>query len=32
MGNFRFIDNVGWCFPAMNRFEEDYNKSLRVIV
>ena len=25
MGNFRFIDNVGSCFSAMNGMEESYN-------
>ena len=26
MGNFKFIDNVGWCFSYMNSIEEDYNQ------
>ena len=28
MGNFKFIDNVGWCFSYMNIFEEDFNTSI----
>ena len=32
MGNFRFIDNVGWCFSAMNRFEEEYYEGIRDII
>ena len=28
MGNFKFIDNVGWCFSAMNSLEEDYNQRV----
>ena len=31
-GNFRFIDNVGWCFSSMNHFEEDYNQRLLELV
>ena len=32
MGNFKFIDNVGWCFSYMNTFEEGYNQRVREIV
>ena len=32
MGNFRFIDIVGWCFSAMNRFEEEYYEGIREII
>ena len=28
MGNFKFIDNVGWCFSSMNSLEEDYNQRV----
>ena len=28
MGNFKFIDNVGWCFASMNSLEEDYNQRV----
>ena len=28
MGNFRFIDNVGWCFSTMNFNENDYNQRV----
>ena len=28
MGNFRFIDNVGWCFSSMNSLEEDFNQRV----
>ena len=28
MGNFRFIDNVGWCFSTMNSLKEDYNQRV----
>jgi len=28
MGNFKFIDNVGWCFASMNSLEEDYNQKV----
>ena len=32
MGNFRFIDNVGWCFSTMNSLKEDYNQRVLEIV
>ena len=32
MGNFKFIDNVGWCFSYMNLIEETYNKTVDVLV
>jgi hypothetical protein len=32
MGNFKFIDNVGWCFSSMNTIEEDHNRAIRSIV
>ena len=32
MGNFQFIDHVGWCFSAMNRFDEEFNRSIREIL
>ena len=28
MGNFKFIDNVGWCFSEMNSLEEEYNQRV----
>jgi hypothetical protein len=32
MGNFQFIDHVGWCFSAMNTIEETFNAALSEIV
>ena len=32
IGNFRFIDNVGWCFSFMNYQEKDYNQRVLEIV
>ena len=32
MGNFKFIDNVGWCFSYMNLIEETYNKTVDLLV
>ena len=32
MGNFRFIDNVGWCFSTINFNEDDYNQRVLQIV
>jgi hypothetical protein len=32
MGNFKFIDNVGWCFSAMNGYEEEFNTGISAIV
>ena len=31
MGNFKFIDNVGWCFSYMDYLEGAYNKSITEI-
>ena len=31
MGNFKFIDNVGWCFSYMNSIEEVYNRTIDVL-
>jgi hypothetical protein len=32
MGNFQFIDHVGWCFSTMNTIEEMYNAAISGIV
>lgn len=32
MGNFQFIDHVGWCFSTMNTIEEMYNAAISEIV
>ena len=29
MGNFKFIDNVGWCFSTVDAIEENYNKTVK---
>ena len=31
MGNFKFIDNVGWCFSYMDYFEGAFNKRITEI-
>ena len=31
MGNFKFIDNVGWCFSYMDYFEGAFNKKITEI-
>lgn len=31
MGNFKFIDNVGWCFSYMDYLEGAFNKSITEI-
>ena len=32
MGNFQFIDHVGWCFSTMNTIEEMYNAAISGMV
>ena len=32
MGNFKFINNVGWCFSTMNTIEEMYNAAISGMV
>ena len=32
MGNFQFIDHVGWCFSTMNTIEEMFNAVISGIV
>ena len=29
MGNFKFVDNVGWCFSNIDFIEETYNKTVK---